>query len=360
MKKLFTLLFFITMINSVVFAGRGLEIPEYILVKTGDGKIEEIELDTYLYSVVQSEMGTKYKASGMSSSDDVPLDALKAQAVASRSYAVYNILKADEDAEFHVTSTVTSQVYKKNANIADVVKEAVDETSGQIITYDDEVACAYFFSTSGGHTEAPENVWSSKIPYLQGVEDEYEIEVDNKTTWTAIYTQSDLQKLFPKVGKIEDIYVEDWSENDRVVKLVIEGTKGEETLTKNGIRTKMGTTKLRSQWFEVDFDGEEAVFEGRGYGHGIGMSQNGAIGMALEGFSYDEILTWYYTDVEIYGFEEYSYDDEEDEEEYEFEYEEEYYIPEEELEEVELPKPLLEKTIEFCTTNWVLNFVKNK
>ncbi|MBQ8298940.1 MAG: SpoIID/LytB domain-containing protein [Clostridia bacterium] len=354
MKKIFTLLFFITMINSIVFAGRGIDIPEYILVKTGDGKIEEIELDTYLYSVVQSEMGTKYKASGMSNSDDVPLEALKAQAVASRSYAVYNILRADEDADYHVTSTVTSQVYNKNANIADIVKEAVDETTGQVITYDDEVACAYFFSTSGGHTEAPENVWSSAIPYLKGVEDEYEIEVDNKTSWTVIYTQSDLKKLFPKLGEIKDIIIEEYSENDRVVELKIVGSKGKETLTKNNIRMKMGTGKLRSQWFDVEFDGNEAVFEGRGFGHGIGMSQNGAIGMALEGFSYDEILEWYYTDIEIYGFDDYSYRYDEDD------YDEEYYIPEEELEEVELPKPLLEKTIEICTTNWLANYIGNK
>ncbi len=355
MKKLFTLLFFVVMMNTVVFARSNVEVPEYILVKTGDNKIEEIELDTYLYSVVQSEMGINYKASGMSSAKSVPLDALKAQAVASRSYAVYNILKAGEDAEYHVTSTVTSQVYNKNANIADIVKEAVDETSGQVITYDDEVACAYFFSTSGGHTEAPENVWSSAIPYLQGVEDEYEIEVDNKTTWTAVYTQIELQKLFPKLGEIEDIIIEDYSENDRVIELKIVGSKGKEILVKNNIRMKMGTGKLRSQWFDVDFDGDEAVFEGRGFGHGIGMSQNGAIGMALEGFSYDEILEWYYTDIEIFGFDDYSYNyDEEDD------YEEEYYIPEEELEDIELSKPLLDKTIEICTTNWLLSLIEKR
>ena len=174
--------------NSVSFASSKMDIPEYIRVKLNDGTIERIDLDTYLYSVVQSEMGLYYKASGMKSAARVPIEALKAQAVASRSYAVYNILHTSHDTDYDVTSTTSSQVYKSNANIDALVKQAVDETTGQIITYDGEVACAYFFSTSGGHTESSENVWYAALPYLRGVEDEYEIEVDNNSSWTARYT----------------------------------------------------------------------------------------------------------------------------------------------------------------------------
>lgn len=356
MKKLFGVIFFIIILNTVVFAG--VEVPEYIKVKMSDGRVQEIELDTYLYGVVQSEMGTAYKASGMKSSEEVPIEALKAQAVASRSYAVYKILSAGEDADYHVTSTTSSQVYK-NITPHENVKEAVDETAGQVILYDGEVIEAFFFSTSGGHTEAPENVWYAEIPYLKGVEDEYEIEVDNKTTWTAVFNTSDLERIFPTIGEIEDVRIVQISENDRVTELRIEGSKAEKILLKNGIRTTLGASKVKSQWFEVDFDGDEAIFEGRGFGHGVGMSQNGAIGMALEGFEYDEILKWYYTDVEILGVDEDRYgrkdryDD--DNEKYEEDYNEDDEQDEEKTEEM---KPLLEKLTVACSTNWLLEYIK--
>ena len=90
--------------NSVVFAGRGVEVPEYILVQMPNGEIKELELDEYLYGVVKSEMGTSYQASGMTKSAEIPMEALKAQAVASRSYAAYQISRAKADAAFHVTT----------------------------------------------------------------------------------------------------------------------------------------------------------------------------------------------------------------------------------------------------------------
>ncbi len=360
MKKVLFVLMFIICCQSFVYAG--VKIPDTIKVKMTDNSIIELELDEYLYGVVQSEIGLSYKAKGMSSAEPVPMEALKAQAVASRSYAVYNILKASDDAEYHVSATTSSQVYK-NTNVNDRVKEAVDETSGQVILYDDEVACAYFFSTSGGHTEAPENVWYAEVPYLKGVEDEYEIEVENKSTWSAIYTVSELEKKFPEIGDIEDIKIVNRSENDRVVELRIIGDDETKILMKNGIRTSLGASKVKSQWFDVDFDGDEALFEGRGFGHGVGMSQNGAIGMALEDFTYDEILKHYYTDVEILGFDDdekvssndkkhnredrYNDKDEEDEED---------RRKDEEEEEI---KPMLEKLLATCNTNWVLNYVQN-
>lgn len=375
MKKFITILCFFMMINSVVFAASTIEIPEYILVKTKEGIVKEVELEEYLYSVVQSEMGTKYLASGMSKSKDVPLESLKAQAVASRSYAAYKIVNAGEDAEYHVTSNVSSQVYNENANIADIVKEAVDSTKGQVVIYDDKIACTYFSSTSGGHTESSENVWSGALPYLRGVEDTYEIIVDNKTTWTAKYTNEEMQNSINNyltalekekaginadkvkdviIGTIKEINILDYSENDRVTE--IEFVCKNETVTskKNNMRMALGSSKLRSQWFDVEFDGDTAIFTGRGYGHGVGMSQNGAIGMGLEGFSYDEILTWYYTDIEIYGFKgSTSKKDNTDKEEYK----EEYYIPVEEVSKKDIPKPLLDKTIEVITTNWLMNFL---
>ncbi|MBR3888345.1 MAG: SpoIID/LytB domain-containing protein [Clostridia bacterium] len=351
MKKIACLLMLILMLmyNTVIFAGSDFEVPETILVKLNDGSIEEIDLDTYLYSVVQSEMGVSYRAKGMSSSAAVPLESLKAQAVASRSYAVYQILNSSANAAYHVTSTTSSQVYKDNINIRDIVKEAVDSTSGQVVLYDGKIACTYFYSTSGGHTEASENVWTAALPYLRGVSDEYEIEVENCSNWTRTFTFDELKVLFPYVGEIEDIEILKRSENDRVIELEITGSKGSKVLKKNSIRTTMGASKIRSQWFDVEIEDDEAIFTGKGYGHGVGMSQNGAIGMGLEGFEYNEIIHWYYTDVEILGEKvgssqggrpDTTVDDKDD------------YIYEEE-EVIDIPTPLLDATTSVLTTNWL-------
>jgi stage II sporulation protein D len=245
-------------------------------------------------------------------------------------------MKAGEDAECHVTTTTSSQVYEEGS-VPEIIREAVDETSGQVITYDDEVACAYFFSTSGGHTESSENVWSGKLGYLRGVEDSYEPEIANNTNWSVTYTRAELKKMFPSLGTITDIEITELSENDRVTELVITGSKGSKTLTKNSIRTPFGTSKLKSQWFEVYFEDGEATFEGHGFGHGVGMSQYGAMGMAAEGFTYDEILKWYYTDIEILGFDEYN----KDEEDYDAEQTDIYTTP------------ILEALVEICSTNWL-------
>lgn len=355
MKKIITLIITIISlccISSISFAKTKIEIPDYVRVKLNDGTIEKIDLDEYLYSVVQSEMGLYYKSTDMKSAAQVPLEALKAQAVASRSYVLYNIINSSSNSDFDVTSNTSSQVYKQNLNINSLVKQAVDETSGQVITYDGEVACAYFFSTSGGQTESSENVWYAALPYLRGVEDEYEIEVENCSTWTARFTVAEIEAKFPEIGDFEDIKIVEKSENGRTIELKIYGSDANKILLKNGIRTSLGASKVRSQWFKVKAGDDEIVFTGKGYGHGVGMSQNGAIGMALEGFTYDEILEWYYTDIDIYGFDEDNKKSTKDDDKAKNKDDDEEDNKEEE-EVVEEPKPMLEKLATFCTTNWL-------
>ena len=355
MKKKFIKMLLLTLIvtlNTVVFAGRNIEIPEYILVQMKDGSIEELELDTYLYGVVKKEI---YNVMTNEDAETIYYEALKAQAVASRSYAVYQIMKVGEDAAYHVTTTTSSQVYEEG-NVPLIIKDAVDETSGQVITYDHEVACGYFFSTSGGHTESSENVWSAALPYLRGIEDPYEPEIKNNSNWIATYTQAELQKKFPLLGTIKDIEITEISENGRVTELVVKGSKGTKTLTKNSIRTPFGTSKLKSQWFDVEFEDGTATFEGYGFGHGVGMSQYGAMGMSEEGFGYDEILKWYYTDIEILGL---------DDEDYIYIYDEDFekdnIIKDEDAykeEAIKIPTPLLNSVLEKCTTNWLFEWIK--
>lgn len=281
MKKFLILILTIIMSCTVSYAG--VDVPETVKIKLNKGSIVELALDEYLYGVVSSEMGTSYKDNG--ERKEVGIEALKAQAVASRTYAVYKIQSNKNDG-YDMTATTSDQVYKTDG-IKDIVKEAVDATSGQIMTYDDEVICAYFFSTSGGYTEEPQNVWSASLPYLKAVEDPYEPQIEGKSEWEARISAD-------KYGEIEILEL---NENGRVQKLKV----GNKVYTKNNIRMELGTSLIKSTYFELEYDEttNEYVFKGKGFGHGVGMSQHGAMGMAEAGFDYREILEWYYTDIEL-------------------------------------------------------------
>ena len=286
MKKIVFCILIITLIlgmNSFVFAKTKIEVPETIRLKLDNGEIVEIGFDEYLYGVVSSEMGTSYKADGKSK--QVGIEALKAQAVAARTYALYNMMHS-KNTDYDLTASNSGQVYK-TVNAKDIVKEAVDATSGQVITYDGEVVCTYFFTTSGGHTESSENVWTAALPYARGVDDPYEPYIEGQSEWEARIPAS----------KYGDMEVLEYSENGRVIKMQI----GDEIYTKSSIRSKLGNSTIKSTWFKLKYDSntDEYVFKGKGYGHGVGMSQYGAMGMAEEGFDYEEILKWYYTGIKI-------------------------------------------------------------
>jgi len=268
---------------SISYAKSKVKVPETVRIKLNDGEIIEIDLDEYLYGVVSSEMGTSYQTNGKYK--EVGIEALKAQAIASRSYAVYNIIHSKYD-DYDLTATTSDQVYKAGS-VKDIVKKAVDMTSGQVMIYNGEVISAYFFSTSGGHTESSENVWVAKLPYARGVEDPYEPYIDGNSEW-------EVRIPAEKYGEME---VLERSDNGRVTKMRI----GDEICEKSYIRSKLGVTFVKSTWFDVDYDEDtdEYILTGKGYGHGVGMSQYGAMGMAAAGFDYEEILKWYYTGVEI-------------------------------------------------------------
>lgn len=281
MKKIILLISLFVMVCTVSYAG--VEVPETVRIRLNDGSIVELELDEYLYGVVSSEMGTSYKTDGKVK--QVGIEALKAQAVASRTYAVYKIQSSNYDG-YDMTATTSDQVYKAGS-VKDIVKEAVDATSGQVMTYDGEIICAYFFSTSGGYTELPENVWYSALPYLKAVEDPYEPFIEGKSEWEARISAD-------KYGEIEIL---ERTDTGRVYSLQV----GDDVLTKNNIRMKLGASLIKSTWFDIEYDEDtdEYVFTGKGYGHGVGMSQYGAMGMAEAGFDYQEILNWYYNDIEL-------------------------------------------------------------
>lgn len=254
--------------------------------------MEEVPLEEYIVGVLAGEMPI-----------DFELEALKAQAVASRSY-VLKRMEYNKDNEYDVVDSVLNQVYLDDDYLKETwgnnytikinkLRTAVNETYNEYMEYDGEIIDALFFSTSNGYTEDSHLVFNLELPYLKSVESSWDQEVSS--AFSSKYTYS-LQEFYEKLGleykdKLE-VEILERSSTNRVLKLKINGQEFEGTTLYN----KLG---LRSTDFEITQVGSNVVFDMKGYGHGVGMSQYGALGMAKQGYTYDEILKHYYTGVTI-------------------------------------------------------------
>lgn len=255
-------------------------------------KVEEVPLEEYIVGVLAGEMPI-----------DFELEALKAQAVASRSY-VLKRMEYNKDNEYDVVDSVLNQVYLDDDYLKETwgnnytikinkLRTAVNETYNEYMEYDGEIIDALFFSTSNGYTEDSHLVFNLELPYLKSVESSWDQEVSS--AFSSKYTYS-LQEFYEKLGleykdKLE-VEILERSSTNRVLKLKINGQEFEGTTLYN----KLG---LRSTDFEITQVGSNVIFDMKGYGHGVGMSQYGALGMAKQGYTYDEILKHYYTGVTI-------------------------------------------------------------
>ena len=321
-----------------------------------------IGLEEYLYGVVPSEMPKSYDA-----------EALKAQAVAARTYAMTK-LGAHAGSGYQLCDTTACQVYKGYSNEADATTAAVDATAGEVACYNGSPIEAVFSASTGGYTESSENVWNTAVPYLRAVPEPGEY---GDNSWTKTLTLDELTALLQakgeNIGTAKDIVITKISTGGRVQELQIVGTSGTKTLTKEAIRTyfssacgtlpskmftingKGGTVTggtstsakgglllaaarqgivaktegalsyLNGKKLSVDVDAAQSaqntdngayavysvsistvangkfVFSGSGSGHGVGLSQKGAQGMAQMGYDYKEILRHYYTGITIEG-----------------------------------------------------------
>ncbi|MEM7771721.1 MAG: SpoIID/LytB domain-containing protein [Cyanobacteria bacterium P01_A01_bin.37] len=252
--------------------------------------VNYVDLEEYLYSVVGGEMPTNW-----------PIEALKAQAVAARTYALYR-RQTNGNSVFDVGDTTTWQVYKGLEEEASTTHIAVRETAGQVLTYNGRIIESVFHSSSGGHTENVEHVWSNPRPYLQGVAD-----FDQNAPvfqWNEQFSAAELQERISGVGRIVNITPVAWTPRGRVSSVRVVGDENTRTLTGNELRRSLG---LRSTLFSIQPEmGRVAstnnvasfpvafVINGRGFGHGVGMSQWGAQGMASSGYNYQQILGHYF------------------------------------------------------------------
>ena len=249
--------------------------------KNGLYVVNELPLEDYLKGVVAAEVGAKWED-----------EALKAQAVASRTYALYQKKNAAPNKmSYHLTSSVLHQVYRGDM-ISDNIVKAVNSTKGEILVYENAPIVAFYHSTSGGLTEDCSEVFGKNLPYLKPVETNSEL--SPFYVWEKRIPVSDIEKAV-KINNIREIYPDSQTVTNRVKDLRISTGIGEHLFPAKDLRKNLGWDKLPSTLItELSRDGDYFIFQGKGYGHGVGMCQWSAQHMAKEGKSYKEILSKFY------------------------------------------------------------------
>lgn len=266
------------------------------------GEIETLTLSDYLEGVVAAEMPALF-----------PEEALKAQAVAARTYTMKKLISTADKSHngaalcdnpshckaYQPVSVVAASWSDKSEEYTAKIRRAVSETDGEILLYDGEPISAVFHSTSSGVTENARDVWGGDAPYLvsvksEGEEDSPHFEEEKE------FTPDEFKKIFAEkyTQAVFDVNPENW-----VTNIARSDAGGIKTLSVGGVSVKGSDMRalfgLKSTNFTLLYDNGKMKFRTRGYGHGVGMSQYGARSMALSGKNYEEILKSYYTGVEL-------------------------------------------------------------
>ncbi|OGW58346.1 MAG: hypothetical protein A2Z09_06635 [Nitrospirae bacterium RBG_16_43_8] len=245
--------------------------------------VNEIPFEEYVKGVVAAEVGTNWE-----------MEALKAQAVISRTYAVFQ-KNSNGNLRYHITSSVLHQVYNGNSSNAMAV-HAVEKTSGEILTFNGNPIEALYHSTSGGKTELPEEVFGKSYPYLKSVETNSES--SPYWIWERKIPLSEIEKSL-NISGFKGMAVKSYTSTGRVKEVTVISASGEHTIKSNDLRKQLGWQRLPSTNFTMTKLNDSIIFAGKGYGHGVGLCQWSALEMAKKGKNYKEILSFFYPGTEI-------------------------------------------------------------
>ncbi|WP_342347651.1 SpoIID/LytB domain-containing protein [uncultured Nitrospira sp.] len=252
---------------------------------SGLALINWIDLEEYVAGVVSGEVGAKW-----------PLEALKAQAVAARTYVLYKKIE-NQQQSFDVVAGVQDQVYHGHSVRAESVLQAVAATRGQVVTYDNRPIFAAYSSTAAGPTEDALYVWALDLPYLKGVDcpfDEQAPRYDWRTSFSFDFLEQQLLKEGYNVGKIATFTPYTFTPSGRVDRVRLLHSRGEIILRGQDLRRVVGYSKIFSTQFSIESLGQEVVVVGHGAGHAVGMCQWGMREMAELGYDYQSIIRHYY------------------------------------------------------------------
>jgi stage II sporulation protein D len=253
--------------------------------------IEVLPLEDYVAGVVAGELPHSFAD-----------EALKAQAVAARSYALHRIGRAGSSERAQFLPTTADQVYRATGSDRPRIRDAVRATRGEFLSYRGEAILAAYHASSGGRTAAADEVWRKSLPYLvsQPVCGE---EVAPDSYWRAKVSRTTLGRalapLGVHVGALRSLSVDEWSASGRAARVWVRGSRGERGVDATALRRALGEERIRSTRFEIEATEDGFVFTGAGFGHGVGMSQWGAEAMARDGANYREILSHFYPGTRI-------------------------------------------------------------
>lgn len=260
-----------------------------IILNTGSALtvVNSIEIEQYIRGVLYHEISDKW-----------PLEAIKAQAVATRTYALYSIEKYSAR-DYDVTNDVYSQVYGGKTAERFRTNLAVRDTKGEVLTYKGKIFPAFFHANSGGVTEDASELWNIDLPPLKGgVESPYSVNSPHYR-WRRNFRLKDIQDDLIahgfKVGPIKSIRVAERNKSGRVRQLEFIDRSGTKLMVEGkAFRDALGPNVLKSNLYDVEMKGYYVDLVGHGWGHGVGMCQWGAYNMARMRFSYQQILKFYY------------------------------------------------------------------
>ena len=257
--------------------------------------VNVLDIEEYVKGVLYNEISHYW-----------PIEAIKAQAVVSRTYALYRVLSSGRKEAFDLKDDQSSQVYRGYNSEHFRTNKAVDETKGEVLVCANthRVFPAFYHACCGGKTELPQNVWMGndfKCDF-EVVEDPF-CSICPYISWKYEISTFDfvscLRELGVKGREVKYISVSDITDSGRAKSILLITDKGQYLLSAQKVRMMLGSSRLRSTLFQVRMIGNKLIFWGHGWGHGVGMCQWGAYGMALKGYSYKEILKFYFPNADI-------------------------------------------------------------
>jgi stage II sporulation protein D len=253
--------------------------------------INQLPLEDYLVGLINCEISSAW-----------PIEAVKAQAIIARTYAI-NRKMARISSPYHLESSVIDQVYEGCLIEDSRARRAVLDTAGEVLTFRGGIIQAFYHSSCGGRTEAAENVWGAQLSYLKGVDCQYCLTSPTATLWEYKLSLKELEERLRsaghKVSGVSDIKPGVTNSRGRLKQLIILTSNGTVSISGEQFRKAVGYGAIKSTRFTIKNAKNEISFFGSGNGHGVGLCQWGAKQRALDGFGSGEILAYYYPGTEL-------------------------------------------------------------
>ena len=258
-----------------------------------NGNTEKMKLEKYITAVVAGEMHKNW-----------PENAYGAQAILARSYALKHM--EDEQTDIISGSFAEAQEYKPGA-VSDEVKAAVEKTRGEVALYQDQYISSWFHSSAGGQTTTAKvglGYKDDEPPYIKSVKSPDDLAPEDIQKWTAEFTNEELneglKKMGENIGQIQDMTIKNRDDTGRAKEFVFKGSKGDAEVVAAEYRNQLDTKKLKSTKIDsIQKTGNGFSITGSGFGHGVGMSQWGAYSMAKDNKTPEDIIRYYFGDIEI-------------------------------------------------------------